>query len=87
MIFHIAYEYPAADRDEVHARFLRTGGVPPEGVKMLARWHSVEGNRGFVMAETGDASALAGWMHDWSDFLTFEITPVLSDEDFTSVIG
>ncbi len=33
------------------ARFLETGGAPPEGVKMLGRWHGMNG-QGFAISES-----------------------------------
>jgi hypothetical protein len=87
MLFHAAFEYFEADRDDVHERFRRTGGAPPAGVKMLGRWHSVEGNRGFLVAESDDSGAIATWLQGWSDLVSFEVTPVLTDEGFREIIG
>lgn len=75
MLFHGIYEYSTANRDTVHKRFLETGAPPPNGVRMIGRWHSAEGNRGFFMAETDDAAAIANWLQDWSDLLTFRVDP------------
>lgn len=87
MLFHAQYDYSPDDRDRVHQRFKETGGLPPAGVTMLGRWHSVEGNRGFLIAESEDASAVTSWLHGWTDLLSFEVTPVLTDEQFKDVIG
>lgn len=87
MLMHVRYEYRPSDRDVVHDRFKETGAPPPSGVRMLGRWHSTEGNRGFLVAETDDAGAVATWLHDWTDLLSFEVTPVLTDEQFTDVIS
>ena len=87
MLFHVHYAYSTEDRDAVHERFKATGGVPPAGVTMLGRWHDAGGNRGFLVADSGDIDAVAGWLHEWSDLLSFEITPVLTDEAFSRVIG
>lgn len=54
---------------------------------MLGRWHSAEGNRGFFVAEATDAAAVAKWLQDWSDLLSFRVDPVLEDERFAEVIG
>jgi hypothetical protein len=87
MLFHGRYKYPPACRDAVHQRFLQTGAPPPEGVTMIGRWHSAEGNRGFFVAEATDAAAVAKWLQDWSDLLSFRVDPVLEDERFAEVIG
>jgi hypothetical protein len=87
MIFHAAYTYSTANRDRVHQRFKETQGAPPPGVTMLGRWHGADGNRGFLVAETADATALAAWLHGWTDLVSFEVTPVLGDAEFGEVIA
>jgi hypothetical protein len=34
------------------------GGAPPDGVKMLSRYRSADGQYGFAIAEASDAVAL-----------------------------
>ena len=72
---------------EATDRFTQTGGQPPEGVKMLARWHDVAGGRGFAVAESEDAAAICAWCRQWSDLLTFEVVPVINDGQLAEVIG
>lgn len=87
MLFHGKYEYSPANRDAVHRRFLETGAPAPDGVVMIGRWHSAEGNRGFFVAEAEDATHVAKWLQEWSDLLSFRVDPVLDDESFGQVIG
>ncbi len=87
MKFHVTYDYAPDDREVVLARFKETGAPPPDGVKMVGRWHSAEGNRGFLLAEADDVKAMAAWTYEWSDLLSFEIAPVLDDDEFSDVIG
>lgn len=87
MIFHISYEYTSEHRDTVHRRFLETGALPPSEVTMTGRWHSAEGNRGFLVAESGECEAVTRWLQQWTDIVSFEVTPVLTDEQFARVIS
>lgn len=87
MLFHIKYSVTPEQRDKAQQRFKKTGGLPPAGVAMKGRWHSVEGNNGFVIAETNDIDAFGKWIQDWSDSLVFEVSPVLTDEQVAKVIG
>lgn len=86
MIFHIAFEYTPEQRDKVHERFKQTGAPPPGGVTMTGRWHGVNGNRGFLVAESSDAEAVARWLQEWTELITFEVTPVLTDGEFRDVV-
>jgi len=74
-------------RTEARGHFKQTGALPPAGVTMLGRCHSVEGLRGFTIAESSDAVAVAKWVQSWTDLLTFEIVPVVNDEEFARVIA
>ena len=87
MLFHITYRVTPEKRDKAQAKFKKTGGIPPSGVTMKNRWHSVDGDRGFVIAETSDIEAFGKWIQDWSDLLAFETTPVLTDEEVSRVIS
>lgn len=64
------------------------GGVPPPAdVKLISRWHSGEDNSGTLIAEAKAASSIASWLHDWADLATFEVSPVLTEEEFARMIG
>ncbi len=87
MLFHITYEFSPQEREQAQKRFKETGALPPEGVTMQGRWHSAAGQKGFMIAETADAVALGKWTQSWTDLLSFEITPVLTEEEVGQVIG
>ena len=87
MLFHITYEMGPAQRNDAQARFREAGGLPAEGVSMVGRWHSAAGLKGFLLAESVDAVAIGKWMQDWTDLLTFEVTPVVDDDGITEVMG
>jgi len=87
MLFHIIYEFSPQERDDAQERFKETGAPPPDGVTMHGRWHSAAGLVGFLIAESSDSGAIGKWMQSWTDLLSFEITLVLTDEEFTEVIG
>ncbi|MFW2367797.1 MAG: DUF3303 domain-containing protein [Desulforhopalus sp.] len=87
MLFHISYELSPHERDLAQQRFKDTGAPPPQGVTMQGRWHSAAGRKGFMIAESSDAVAIAKWTQGWTDLLSFKVTPVLTDEEIGEVIG
>jgi Domain of unknown function (DUF3303) len=87
MLFHIIYKVTPEHRNAAQDQFKKTGGLPPSRVTMKGRWYSVDGNKGFILAETNDIEAFGKRIQDWSDSLTFETTPILSDEQVAKVIG
>lgn len=87
MLFHITYEFVPQERNQAQQRFKETGAPPPAGVTMQGRWHSAAGCKGFMIAESTDAVAISKWTQEWTDLISFEITPVLTDEEVGEVIG
>jgi hypothetical protein len=87
MTFHITYTLLPGHRNNAQKRFKETGALPPPGLTMVGRWHAAEGLRGFVVAETSDAVAITKWLQEWTDLLSFEVTPVVNDEQLAQVIG
>ncbi len=87
MRFMVRWTLKGDNRDRTIARFKETGGPPPSGVQMIGRWHCASGSGGFALAESGDAAAIHRWVYDWSDLLSFEVHPVLNDEEFMRSLG
>jgi len=87
MKFLTTWKFAPEHRDAVVQRFGETGGPPPDGVTMLARWHDVAGRRGFALCETDDAIAVAKWCREWNDLLEFEIIPVINDEQLVAALA
>jgi hypothetical protein len=86
MLFVVRWTIPHTSREEAIGRFLRTGGAPPDGVKMLSRYHSADGEYGFAIAEASDAVALGKWTIAWNDLLIMDSRPVLDDEGLGLVL-
>lgn len=87
MLFMVSYSFLPDVRNAAQERFKTTGGGPGDGARMLGRWHAVGGHRGFVLAESDDSIALARWLQDWSDLLTFDVVPVNDDGQALKVMG
>jgi len=73
-------------RAEGIARFNRTGGKPPGGVKLLGRWTQADLGGGYDLLETDDAGKLAEFCYMWSDLMELKITPVLEDRELSAVL-
>ena len=87
MIFHSTYRIKSENRNSTEERFKSTGAAPPEGVKLLGRWHDAGGMRGFMVSEAESAVDIAKWCREWTDVMEFEVTPVISDEELASTMG
>jgi hypothetical protein len=86
MLFIVRWEISQTARKAAIERFLKTGGAPPAGVKMLGRWHSADGEFGFAIAETDDVKAMAKWSMAWNDLLPMDVRPALNDEGMAAVL-
>jgi hypothetical protein len=73
-------------RDEAIARFKKTGGQPPKGVKLLGRWTAADFSGGFDLLESDDTKSLTGFALMWSDLMELRIVPVLEDAEVTEAL-
>jgi hypothetical protein len=86
MKFISRWSLPQGSFDAAVERFLKTGGAPPEGVKMLGRWHGMDGT-GFAVSETTDAKAMYLWVSQWADVLDLTVTPCVEDAEAGEVMA
>jgi hypothetical protein len=86
MLFIVRWTIPQVARKAAIQRFIETGGAPPAWVKMLARYHSADGEFGFAIAESDDAQALTRWTLAWNDLLPMDVRPAVNDEGLGAVL-
>lgn len=67
------------------AQFLKDGGVPPDGVKMLGRWHGMNG-RGFMIAESDDPKAMYAFFAQWQEFIDIDSTIAVDDTEAATAL-
>ncbi|MEA3085191.1 MAG: hypothetical protein QOC89_2888 [Paraburkholderia sp.] len=87
MKFIVQWNGLPTTENSVIERFMKTGGQPPEGVKMLGRWHAIGGLHGVSIVEADDTRGLAAMALEWGDLLTMSIFPALTDEDLGAALG
>ena len=68
-------------------KYMATGGMPPDGVKLLSRYHNLDGTGGFAVVESSDPTALANWALDWNGLIEIKITAIMDDETIGGVLG
>ncbi len=88
MLFVMNYSFRPENREACKARFKQTaGGKPPEGVKLLGQWNAISDAKGVSLFESEDPIAIAKWAQDWSDLMTIEIYPVITNENLAKLIS
>ncbi|MEW9580235.1 DUF3303 domain-containing protein [Paraburkholderia sp. DGU8] len=85
MTFHWAPD--TQQRAEAIARFQQTGGLPPDGVRLVGRWTRADLGAGFDLLETDDMKKLTEFAYQWSDLMELDIVPVLDDAELSEVLG
>ena len=80
MLLAVSWKGTPTVRNTSVERFLKTGGRPPVGVKMVGRWHDIGRMSGTAIAETDDPLLMSKWALEWNDIFVFEIRPVVTDE-------
>ena len=78
----VAWDLPPEHRNEAIGRFMEGSAMQtPDGLAVLGRWHAVGGVVGWCVVETDDPKIMADWLVLWIDLFTYDITPVLDDEE------
>lgn len=85
MKFIVSWTLPQATYRDTRDKFLSSGGLPPASVKMIGRWHGMDGG-GFAVVETDDPKTLYAWYAEWLEFLSIRCTPCLEDGDTAAVL-
>jgi hypothetical protein len=87
MKFVTIWSYRPENRDAAQARFKESGGdKPPEGIKLIGRWHAIGAARGVHICECDDPALIARWAQRWSDLLSIEIYPAMDDEEVAKML-
>lgn len=86
MLYLITYSILPGQRESAKARFKQGGGLPPAGVKMVGRWHALDG-KGVIVAEADDPVSVGRWVEEWADVMDFQVSPVVRDEQLAQILG
>ena len=86
MLFKLAWTHTPEARDKTIKQFMATGGMPPEGVELLSRYHNLDGTGGFAILESTNPAALADYALDWNGLIKIEITPIMDDATISTVL-
>lgn len=80
------WKLPPSTINAAIKQFLATGGAPPDGVKMLGRWHGMNGE-GFAIFESNDVKAMYGWYAQWAVVMELAITPCVEDGEAGPILA
>lgn len=87
MKFMTTWSFPTGNLPEAAERFLAGEAVPPEGVKLLGRWHNADCSGGFVLVESNDPVAMYADAAKWGDLLELNTVPVIEDGEAGAVLA
>jgi hypothetical protein len=80
------WKIPPSSIDAAIKKFLETGGAPPEGVKLLGRWHGMNG-QGFAISESNDAKAMYQWYAQWANVMEISVSPCVEDAEAGPILA
>ena len=86
MKFMLTFSLSPDTRNEAIGRFMKTGGQPPKGAKLLGRWITADLSKAYDLVESDDPSALAEFALQWSDLMHVETSVVVEDKQLTDVL-
>ena len=69
MLFMVTWKLAPAHQRAAARRFLDGGAPPPDGMRILGRWHVPGSAAGFALCETDDVGLVAVHLAEWGDLL------------------
>ena len=72
--YMVVEHFTGGGRDDVYQRLAEKGRMLPDGLFFIESWLAADGKRCFQLMETADPALFTGWMKNWQDLVTFEIT-------------
>ena len=86
--YMVMWDLPSETRNEAIKRFAAGGAEmeAPDGVTLVTRWHAVDGGSGFSVVETDDPKGIADWLLHWTDILTYQVVPVITDDELGELL-
>jgi hypothetical protein len=86
MLYMLTWNISEENYEAAVERF-QAGDEMPAGVKMVGRWHALGSGYGWTLVETDDPVAAARIGVKWSDLVSSEVTPVLTDEQVAEALA
>ncbi|MGP1345958.1 MAG: DUF3303 domain-containing protein [Phycisphaerales bacterium] len=83
MLFHITESFRNG-ADEIGKRFAARGRLMPEGcgIEVIASWMDTDATRCFMIIAAPERASLDGWIANWSDLVSFEVSQIVVSSDF-----
>lgn len=72
---------------EAAKRFLSGQAEPPEGIKILGRWHRCDVRGGVLIMECDDAAAMHSFALSWAECLEMSMHPAVEDAELGAALA
>lgn len=81
MKFMVSWKISPCHHQASGERFLKGGALPPEGVRLIGRWHAPGSVMGWAILEADDVKGVYQHAAEWANHLELQVTPVLEDAE------
>ena len=86
-LYMIVEHFKDKDAVAVYRRFRDRGRLAPEGLRYVSSWVDDRLERCYQLMETHERALLDQWMANWSDFVDFEVHPVMTSNQVAEKIA
>jgi hypothetical protein len=87
MLYMVVEHFKDQDALPVYGRFREQGRLAPEGLFYISSWVDEQFHRCFQLMETNDRDLLDQWIAKWNDIVDFEVFPVMTSQEATSILA
>ena len=85
MLYMILEHYKAGP-EPVYRRFRERGRMAPDGLRAVDSWVTTDHRRCYQVMECDDRALLQQWMAGWSDFVEFDVIPVVTSAEAAAAV-
>ncbi len=82
MRFMVVERFAPEKAHAISERFRRDGRLLPDNVTYVASWMTLDGGKCFQIMEAPDERALGVWLDRWADLVDFEVSPILTSDEY-----
>lgn len=85
MLYMVIENFKNGDPTPVYHRFREHGRLAPEGLKYVSSWVTTDLTRCYQVMECEDRALLDAWMANWADLVNFEVVPVITSAEASTL--
>lgn len=86
MLYMIIERFRNGDPTPVYRRFRERGRLAPDDLRYVNSWVTEDLRMCYQVMECDDRSLLDQWLANWTDLVDFDVIPVITSSEASSLV-